>query len=262
MQKRVVFRNSRGQNLVGVLHAPTLGSKRVPSVIICHGFLANKDWKFIPAFSQAICEEGFAVLRFDFTGNGESEGKLTQGTYSQEISDLKCAINFLETVSYVDKKCIVVVGHSMGGAVATIAASQANRIKVLIPIATPAYVGRFKERNAKFINDDERLQKHGTITVTRPDGSVHEITKKFIDDAMKHEVLAAAKKVVVPSLVIHGELDKTVPISEGKEIFASLGSEIKEILIIKNAKHNFAKPEFEQELAGAIIKFLRSLLVV
>ncbi|MBI4738106.1 alpha/beta fold hydrolase [Candidatus Woesearchaeota archaeon] len=262
MKKRVLFKNSNGQNLVGVLYIPMIGSKRLPCTIVCPGFLANKDWKFIPLLAEKLCTARFVVLCFDFTGNGESQGSLMQGTYSQKLLDLNAAINFMETVSYIDKKRIAVVGHSMGGAIAAIAASHDNRIKAAVLIATPAYTGKFEERDVKFIREaSECLPKHGKVTVTTPDGSMHEITKEFIDDAMKQNVLSAAKKVTVPVLVVHGELDKTVPLGEGTEIFASLASEKKEFHVIKGAKHNFAKPEFEKELSDGLVNFLKSVLV-
>ena len=111
MQKKISFKNSKGQRLVGVLHIPS-GKGPFPIVIICHGLGGTaKDSKNRIQLSKNLNKEKIAAFRFDFNGHGESQGRFADVTVSKGIDDLKSAIKFLKNnePSSPDKKGSIIL---------------------------------------------------------------------------------------------------------------------------------------------------------
>uniref|UniRef100_N1R0R4 Serine aminopeptidase S33 domain-containing protein n=1 Tax=Aegilops tauschii TaxID=37682 RepID=N1R0R4_AEGTA len=102
---RVLITNKHGEKLVGLLH-PT-GSNRI--VVLCHGFTASKSSGVIVDLADAIIKQGISVFRFDFSGNGESEGVFQYGNYRKEAEDLHSIVSYLYQEKY---DVAAVVGHS------------------------------------------------------------------------------------------------------------------------------------------------------
>ena len=143
--RKVNFYNSKNQKLVGILHE----NNKKNIVIICHGITGCKNHNFIPLLSNFLEKNNFSILRFDFTGNGDSEGKINDGNYTQEIDDLGKAIDFVKNLGY---KKISLIGHSMGGAVSILRTSKDSRINNLISIVSPGKSSRFREKYIKTKN--------------------------------------------------------------------------------------------------------------
>lgn len=127
---RVVFRNSRGQALAGVLLLPS-GAGPHPVVVVCHGFGSSKDSPRNRTVADALRAARFAVFLFDFTGHGESEGALEESTLAQQVDDLGAALDILETLDEVDADRTGAVGASSGAAVALVRAAADPRIRAL-----------------------------------------------------------------------------------------------------------------------------------
>ncbi|KAI3989287.1 hypothetical protein MKX01_004836 [Papaver californicum] len=107
-QQRVIVKNNYGENLVGVLHET--GSTQV--VILCHGFQSSKDSRINMSLAEVLTKQGISVFRFDFSGNGESEGTFQYGNYIKEADDLHSVVmHFLGMKHAVS----AIVGHSKGG---------------------------------------------------------------------------------------------------------------------------------------------------
>ncbi|PNV85689.1 MAG: osmotically inducible protein C, partial [Desulfobacteraceae bacterium] len=117
MQKQIQFSNHWGETLAGTFHVPTEDCRR--GIILGHCFTCSRHTKILRDLSLALVEEGFKVLRFDFSGNGQSEGNFAESIYSKQISDMKVAASFMSTegVSWFG-----LAGHSMGAMVALLAA--------------------------------------------------------------------------------------------------------------------------------------------
>ena len=136
--EKLFFKNSRGQRLAGVLHAP---AKSFAGIVILHGFGSNKDGK-AKKLARFFASRGYAALRFDFTGCGESKGALRGKIAAQEISDARRAISFLQRRGF---KRIGVIGSSLGGFVAVNVAASGARIKATVALCPPT---RFDDFNA------------------------------------------------------------------------------------------------------------------
>jgi esterase/lipase len=234
-KSNVIFRN-KGQKIVGVLHIPN--KQNPPAIIMCHGFTGTKGNirdKFYKA-AEKFCENGFAVLRFDFRGSGESEGEFVNVTISSEVSDLKAAIKFMKKQGY---ERIGVVGSSLGGAVSVIGYDRSVKAIVLW---NPVTNLRQTFVDSGFIPKEnvERLEKNGFI-IFRDDytGKEFKIGKEFWTEFETLDLGKYLKRIKCPVLILHGDKDTVVPLNQSENAIKIIGSKIKELRIINGAEHGF-----------------------
>ena len=208
---------SEGQKLSGILHLPEKGNP--PCVIASHGLLSSKDSEKYIALGNRLSQEGIAMLRFDFRGIGESEGRIEDDTVSRRIIDLGSAIDFVRSRRDLGNR-IGLLGSSLGGYVSLIKASRDQAIRAVVIWATPFHL------------DDLKSNK-GTEGHPLPD-------EAFFKDLPKHRLLPLLSKVS-NCMVIHGEKDELVPVDQAWEIFHSVAAP-KEIHVIEGADHRLTDP--------------------
>jgi len=208
---------SEGQKIAGVLHLPE--KKNPPCVIASHGLLSSKESEKYIALGDGLSQEGIAMLRFDFRGIGESEGRMEEDTISRRIMDLGSAFEFIRSRRDL-KKRIGLLGSSLGGYVSLIKASQEEKIRAIVIWATPFHL------------DDLKSNK-GTEGHPLPE-------EAFFEDLPKHRLLPLLPRVS-NCMVIHGEKDELVPVDQAWEIFHNLGAP-KEIRILEGADHRLTDP--------------------
>lgn len=170
-EEKVKFKN-QGQKISGIFNIPD--NKNPPLIIMCHGFTGNmhEHGLFVSA-AKKFCENGFAVLRFDFRGSNESEGRFRDMTISGEVSDFKRAIEF-SFKQNIDKDKIGVTGLSLGAVVSVL--GWTDRVKALVLLSpasnskkvfTKAFEGKIiKEIEEKGFFDLQRPSRHGWRTET------------------------------------------------------------------------------------------------
>jgi dipeptidyl aminopeptidase/acylaminoacyl peptidase len=207
---------SEGQKIAGILHLPDQDIP--PCVVASHGLLSSKDSEKYIALGERISGEGKAMLRFDFRGIGESEGRMEDDTVSRRIVDLGSAIAFVKSYAGMGNR-IGLLGSSLGGYVSLIRASMENDIRAVVIWATPFHL------------DD--LRSKGTEENPLPG-------EAFFEDLPRHRLLPLLPKVS-NCMVIHGEKDELVPVDQAWEIFHSLGAP-KEIRVIEEADHRLTNP--------------------
>ena len=223
---------SEGQKIAGVLHLPE--KKSPPCVIASHGLLSSKESEKYVALGEKLSQEGIAMLRFDFRGIGESEGRMEDDTVSRRIMDLGSAIQFIRSRRDL-KNRTGLLGSSLGGYVSLIKASQEENIRAIVIWATPFHL------------DDLKSNK-GTEGHPLPE-------EAFFEDLPKHQLLPLLPRVS-NCMVIHGERDELVPVDQAWEIFHSLGAP-KEIHILEGADHRLTDPAHRSramELSAAWFK--------
>jgi dipeptidyl aminopeptidase/acylaminoacyl peptidase len=214
--EKVLFK-SEGQRLAGILHLPE--KENPPCVIASHGLLSSKDSEKYIALGNRLSQEGIAMLRFDFRGIGESEGRIEDDTVSRRIVDLGSAIDFVRSRQDLGNR-IGLLGSSLGGYVSLIKASLDQTIRAVVIWATPFHL------------DDLKSNK-GTEGHPFP-------AETFFEDLPKHRLLPLLSKVS-NCMVIHGEKDELVPVDQAWEIFHSLSAP-KEIHVIEGADHRLTEP--------------------
>ncbi len=138
--KRLDFENESGQKLSARLDLP-LDGKPIAYALFAHCFTCSKNLKAIAYISRALTREGVAVMRFDFTGLGESEGDFGETTFSSNVGDLITAAQFMDAKFEAPK---ILIGHSFGGAAVLQAAAKIPSSVAVVTIAAPADPGHVK----------------------------------------------------------------------------------------------------------------------
>lgn len=154
--KKLYFKGSGGNQLSALLDLPA-DDRPVAFALFAHCFTCTKNLKSINHISRALTRERVAVLRFDFTGLGESEGDFADTNFSTNIADLVAAADFLDADYEAPK---ILVGHSLGGAAVLQAAEKIQSSKAVAVIgapADPAHVMRhFKEKQQTIFQEEKR----------------------------------------------------------------------------------------------------------
>lgn len=209
--QKIIFKNNEGQSLVGRLELP---ADQHPHnfVLFAHCFTCNKNLSAIKNISKALTSNGFGVLRFDFTGLGESEGDFSDTNFSGNVEDLIAAAGYLGE-NYEAPSLII--GHSLGGAAAIFAASKLDSIQAVATIGAPSspeHVQHLLQNSVAEIQDSGKA-------VVNLSGRDFTIKKQFLDD-LKHKKLADTLKSMRKSiLIMHSPQDDTVDIKNAQEIY-------------------------------------------
>lgn len=224
-KQTVTFQGSQGQ-LAGLLEQQNENSKAY--VLFAHCFTCGKDFIAASYISQALVKLGFAVLRFDFTGLGNSEGDFADSNFSSNVDDLVAAAEYLSTNF---KAPSVLIGHSLGGAAVLRAAAQIPSAKAVVTIAAPADAAHIKNL---FQCELETIKQQGEAHVELA-GRPFKIKQQFIDDLESHDTshIGALNRAL---LVMHSPLDDTVSIDEAEKIYTA-AKHPKSFISLDHANH-------------------------
>ncbi len=230
IQEEVFFRNSNGDELIGILRIPDDEGK-FPAVILCHDFKSNKDHELMFSLANELSYNRFATLRFDFVGHGGSSGKFKESTLSKMISDIEAAVEFLESLKNVDKDKIALLGHSFGAAACLLTAAGDKRIKAVLCLSCPKDSFEFI---GSFVTDHEmhEWEKKGILVMH----DFSELSDGFLHDTKLHNLLDAAGRIKAPVAFFHAKDDKRVPFESSRELF-NKAIEPKDIDIIEDEDH-------------------------
>lgn len=219
------FANRRGERLAAVLH----GEPGEVAVICCHGMLSTKDGPKHVMLAEELERAGLPCLRFDFAGRGASEGRLEDLCFSGQVDDLEAAIELLAARGV---RRVGLFGSSMGGAVALLAASRDERVVAIATLAAIGHAAAAIERNPTAM---AAFESKGYLETVEG-----RIGRKLWDDAREHDVISAVRVLHAPLLVIHGEDDDIVPVSDAHDIAATARNASLEI--VSGAGHRFDQP--------------------
>lgn len=210
--ERFQFISAEGHQLAAALDLPD-GPPRAYA-LFAHCFTCGKDVLAAKRIAVALAAKGIAVLRFDFTGLGSSEGEFANSTFSSNVADLVRAADHLRETR---KAPAILIGHSLGGAAILAAAGQIPDAKAVVTIAAPSdpahVTGLFKDRI-------EDIRRHGKIEVQLAGRPFH-ITGQFLDDIAEHSLMAQVGKLHKALLIMHSPTDDTVGIDNATHIFVA-----------------------------------------
>jgi uncharacterized OsmC-like protein/pimeloyl-ACP methyl ester carboxylesterase len=210
--ERFQFTGSEGQQLAAALDTPD-GAIHAYA-LFAHCFTCGKDVLAAKRIATALAAKGIAVLRFDFTGLGSSEGDFANSTFSSNVADLVRAADHLRETR---KTPAILIGHSLGGAAILAAAGQIPDAKAIVTIAAPSdpahVTGLFKERI-------EDIRKLGKVEVTLA-GRPFQIKREFLDDIAEHGLTTHVANLHKALLVMHAPTDDTVSIDNATRIFVA-----------------------------------------
>ena len=238
------IKNASGENLDYTFHAGNKSSQHI--VVLGHGVTGNKDRPFLVELADNLSNAGIPTIRFSFSGNGNSDGEFTQSTISKEIGDLASVLDVLNnhTVCYI--------GHSMGGAVGVLSASQDNRIKLLVSLAGMVETMAVAQREFGDVTPDKGFMW---------DEPTCPLSQAYMDDLTQiNTVVDCASKISVPWLLVHGTEDDVVPIEDSQKIYAQ-ANEPKELLTIEDANHVFSDDSLNP-MVEKVVDWIRDQLAL
>ncbi|PQA87256.1 bifunctional alpha/beta hydrolase/OsmC family protein [Hyphococcus luteus] len=239
--KKTEFKSAGGETLAAALELP---ERPHAYALFAHCFSCTKDIKAAREIARALRAKGFAVMRFDFTGLGASEGEFANTNFSSNVDDLVAAADFLRETYEAPS---ILIGHSLGGAAAIVAASRIPEVKGVATIGAPADAGHVVKQISE--HRDE-IEEKGFATVDLA-GRPFTIKKQFLVDLENQDVTAAAENLKKPLLIMHAPLDKTVGIENAAKIFAA-AKHPKSFISLDDADHLLSKPEDARYAAGVL----------
>jgi len=127
-EKLMIFKNKKGEKLLGVLTLPE-GKGKFPAVIMVHGFAKTKSERKFVELARVLAENGIASFRFDFSGCGDSEGKFEEMRISKQVEELNSAFQRLKKEKMVDLKRVGIFAHSLGTVIACLFKLKYQKIK-------------------------------------------------------------------------------------------------------------------------------------
>lgn len=171
------MRNHHGENLVGILH----DAASTALVVVCHGFQSSKEKIPMVNLAAALEKDGISAFRFDFAGNGESEGSFQYGNYYREVEDLRAVVQHFREEKYVTT---AIVGHSKGGNVVLLYASKYKDIQTVVNISGRFNLaGGMESRLGK--NFVQRIKQDGFIDVKNKRGEImYRVTEESLMDRL------------------------------------------------------------------------------
>src|SRR5215813_8417266 len=240
--ERFDFPNAKGEKLAAVLDLPE-GAPRAYA-LFAHCFTCGKNVLAAKRIADALTALGIAVLRFDFTGIGASEGEFANTTFSSNIDDLIAAANHLRKLRQAPA---LLIGHSLGGAAVLAAAAEVPEARAVVTIAAPSdpthVTGLFKDRL-------DEISAQGEVAVQLA-GRPFRISRDFVDDLAEQRLVERIAGLRKALLIFHSPTDDTVGIDNATRIFAA-AKHPKSFVSLAGADHLLSRRSDAAYVAGVI----------
>jgi len=228
----------------------TENKEKHPVIIICHSFMAFKNWGFFPYLASQLALNGYVSVIFNFSLNGVSgDGnritdfeRFSRNTFSRELEDIAAIVDactsesLIKTVGNIDR--IALMGHSRGGGIAIVHAASDSRIKALATYSSISTFDRWREHQK---ND---WRTNGFLPLSRDTAASplrlgRELLRDYEEHSERLNILQAASQITCPWLIVHGKADVTVSSKEAEALFAASKNGIGELELVEHAGHLF-----------------------
>jgi len=236
------FSNESKDELVAKIDYPDGEIKAF--ALFAHCFTCNKNLTAVTNISRSLNKAGIAVMRFDFTGLGESEGTFENTNFSSNVSDIVYAANFLSENHQAPS---ILIGHSLGGAAIVFAANQIPSIKALVTIGAPSNP---KHVTHLFQSSIDEIKAKGKALLNIG-GRSFNIKKQFLDDINEKNMKEVLSETRIPILVMHSPQDTTVGIENAAMIYEHSWHP-KSFVSLDHADHLLSDRK-DSKYAGAVI---------
>lgn len=208
----VEFSNADGAPLSGVLETPDGGASAW--AIFAHCFTCSKKSLAASRVARGLAERGIGVLRFDFTGLGESGGDFSTSGFSSDVADLVAAAEWMASTG---RTASLMIGHSLGGAATVVAAKALNDVKAVVTIGAPSDAGHIVEQ---FKESVPEIESDGRAQVNLG-GRPFTLSRTFLEEVRKTTVIDAVKDLRKPFLILHAPGDDVVGIDNATDLFVA-----------------------------------------
>ncbi|MCX7679645.1 MAG: alpha/beta hydrolase [Spirochaetes bacterium] len=239
------FQNNLEKKLSGRLYIPDEGSKSC--VIFCHGLFSSKDGYKITRLVDSIVQAGFSLFTFDFFGAGESEGSSEDLSILQQVQDCSCAVSFCKEKGFEE---LHLFGSSMGALVCLLyAQGNCEKLASISLIAPPLNVRHLFEQ-VLGIGNLEALSEEG---ISKVEGVW--IKNSFFKEALRIIPERAAQSIELPVLIVHGEKDAVVDVSNAYALVQLLKGN-RALVVICDGDHNLTRDSDIQIIKQALLSHL------
>lgn len=247
--------NEFHEKLRGLEDLPEVFLDKYPTVILAHGFAAEKTEKgMFNDITKSLTENEFLVYRFDFSGCGESEGDYSKTSLTKLIKDLRSIIDFVKEQPKVDTNRLALVGMSFGTSVAvTFNAPEIKSYVLLGSVANPYEVLKnlFQQYTFNPERESFRITSEGKHVKMGP---------QFWKDFSNYDLPKSVSEIYKPICIIHGEKDSAAPLEEAK-IFYDNANEPKKLVVVKNSDHGFCEPSERSEMIKELTNWFKKYLI-
>ena len=242
---KLTFLNADGHELAGLLDMPPVGMPAVSYALFAHCFTCGKDIAAASRISRAMAARGIAVLRFDFTGLGNSDGDFANTNFSSNVADLLAAARALEQQHQAPA---LLIGHSLGGAAVLAAAPQLPSVKAVATIGAPATADHVKHL---FSSAHAELRAAGKAEVTI--GSRRfQIKRQLLDDLDRYGDASHLSQLGRALVVFHSPVDQIVSIDEAARIYQA-ARHPKSFISLDNADHLLSRRDDAEYVAETLV---------
>ncbi|MEQ8804768.1 MAG: alpha/beta fold hydrolase [Rhodospirillales bacterium] len=245
--EKVSFPGALGETLAARLDLPD--GPPLAYALWAHCFSCTKDVFAASRVARALTENGIAVLRFDFTGLGASEGDFANTNFSSNVGDLVAAADWMR--DNLDAPAML-LGHSLGGAAVLVAAAKVPEAKAVITIGAPADAAHVAHNFQESIAEIEAKGEAEVLLVGRP----FRIKKQFLDDIRGQNVAAAVAGLKKALLIFHSPVDATVGVDNAAAIYGA-AKHPKSFVSLDDADHLLSSKEDAEYVAGVIAAWAR-----
>jgi putative redox protein len=242
MSDRVSFPGASGGALAARIERPA--GEPVAWALFAHCFTCSKDLRAAREITRTLADRGIAVLRFDFTGLGESEGDFADTDFSSNVEDLVAASDWLRSEHEAPR---LLVGHSLGGGAVLVAAGLIPEAAAVATIGAPAGTQHLRETLLKEAPELEGTEAAQIELAGRP----FRIKRQFLEDLADQSLEAAIAGLGKPLLVLHAVDDEIVPIEHGRRIF-EIAKDPKAFVSLDGADHLLTDPG-DAVFAGGVL---------
>ena len=209
--EKVHFDNGRGDLLAAYLDSPE-NAAPIGYALFTHCFTCHKNYKYVRNISRELTQHGLAVLRFDFTGLGESGGDFATTNFTTNIADIRAAVDYLGRNHSPPE---LLLGHSLGGTAILAAAPEIPSRKAIVTINAPYEPAHLFHHFA----DLEREVASRGYSETTIGGQRYRITSQLLTDLPRHDLRSAIQGLGCALLVMHAPQDDTVAVANASRIF-------------------------------------------
>ena len=240
---RITFPSQDGQNLSARLELPIGRSPRA-FALFAHCFTCTKNIKAAVTISRALARQGIGVLRFDFTGLGESEGDFADTNFSSNVEDLVAAGRYLSETYTAP---VILIGHSLGGAAVLQAAHELPSVRAVATIGAPSDPGHVVDQLKGSLDEILSTGEAEVLLAGRP----FRLKRQFVQDLYDAKVDDAVRTLKRALLIFHSPVDGLVGVEHAARLY-DLAKHPKSFISLDDADHLVSRPE-DSEYIGAIL---------
>jgi len=238
------FENSNGETLAGLLETPADNQEIAAYALFAHCFTCGKDIAAASRISRSLAGRGIAVLRFDFTGLGNSDGDFANSNFSSNVQDLLAAASHLEKKYQAPQ---LLIGHSLGGAAVLSAAQQLESVRAVATIGSPSTASHVEH----LFRDQAHMIKQEGVSVVKIGGREFSIKRQLLDDIDRYNSTAQIKNLKAALMIFHSPVDTIVSIDQAAEIYQA-AQHPKSFISLDNADHLLSRAK-DADYVGATL---------